>query len=814
MLKRTALDHSGFFRSLSWQTLGGGWQVTRRLFIKLSTTLVLGIPAAEFLSASTKPVSGLGLQGNEIEYPRLVKIRPDKAVLKWPDQTPRVLGVGDCYREWELVAIIGQPQPLAVLERDFSRCGILVYIGVHGRVATLRKAIGKMDNLSHWKTFSPQYFDRILSAQEDVLGKKALARGGEPSFESIVGLLPPLETYTFLGTKTSRKKVIVWPDGRLGVGIANRRLEKVLFDPALILKENLGERVRTKQGLIGGYLPIIDYAFRGDGAGVGWEEIGFTTSYDGSEETYVSLRPMKGKRTYYHLPDPQPLKDGTAFYHALLSTQQEWERFFTKGMQLAVPDPRVMESSKAAIVRALISEVGLHPKYGVGVYSAKEHDGFPPTTILLNLCLLDWGFIREAKARLAYYLTHFVKQDGTFDYYGPAISEYGQTLAVAARYMQVTQDNTWLRENLPALRRIGDSLIAQMEASRKRNSPNTPYYGLLWGAGEADTRKDKRYYFSSDVWCWRGLVELGRIFKQKGQRAGGVAVTELGKRWLKEAAEFQQVVQVALRRAFEKNTSPPFLPPAVGVARPFQSMTESRFASYTNYRYWLEMLSPGMLAPGLRNAIIAYRTTHGGEMAGTTRFEEALDDWPYANYAWGLLEADQIEHYLLGFYGHMAFHQTPGTFTAYESVKVRGGSTRDYNSDYCVPSQLVVPQLLRWMVAWEPWGKQELWLARAVPRKWFDRGFSANRVPTRWGAVNLKVGRDTKGLTAKVELAPPHPELKVYLRLRPTQRKNNRNVTVEGAKNWKWDANKEVVELWGSWQKAIIHMVGDKRVAS
>jgi hypothetical protein len=238
----------------------------------------------------------------------------------------------------------------------------------------------------------------------------------------------------------------------------------------------------------------------------------------------------------------------------------------------------------------------------------------------------------------------------------------------------------------------------------------------------------------------------------------------------------------------------------------FGRMTENEFASYTNYRYWLEMLSPGMLPPEMRDAIITYRTSHGGEVAGTTRLEDVLDDWPYANYAWGLLEADQTKHYLLGFYGHLAYHQTPGTFTAYESVAIKGDSKRDYASDYCVPAQLVIPQLLRWMITWEPWDKQELWLARAVPKRWFERGFSASRVPTRWGTVDLEVVPVEKGLRAQVELASPHPELSVHLRLRPTLAGGKPNVTVEGTDNWKWDANQEVVNLWGSWKRVTINV--------
>jgi hypothetical protein len=39
------------------------------------------------------------------------------------------------------------------------------------------------------------------------------------------------------------------------------------------------------------------------------------------------------------------------------------------------------------------------------LYRANEHDTFPPATILLNLCLLDWGFTGEVKAGLGYYLS-------------------------------------------------------------------------------------------------------------------------------------------------------------------------------------------------------------------------------------------------------------------------------------------------------------------------------------------------------------------------------------------------------------------------
>ena len=742
-------------------------------------------------------------ENRTIVWPRLVELHANVAVLEWPGEPSRALGAGDRYGEWELVGIITQPTPLAVVERDFARWGVLGYVGTNGPVATLRKAIGKLNNLRHDNAFPPGYFDRILAAQEDVLGQEILASGEDPSYEAAARLLPPLEAYTFLGTTTSRQKVIVWPDGRLGFGVRDRRLAEVLFDPRTVLGNSTSASATTQQGLVGGYLSVIDYGFFDVTAHSGWEEMAFSTGQD-ELATYVCLRPAEGKRAYWRLPGPQPMKDGSKFYRALLSLQREWEKFFAEGMQIKLPDARVDDASHAALVRALISEVGLHPKYGAGAYWAEQHDTFPPTIILLNQCLLDWGFEEEVKTRLGYYLSHYVKPDGTFDYYGPAISEYGQMLALAARYVRVTGDTDWLRQCLPALRRIADSLRAQMEASRKRLPPESPYYGLLFGSAEADTRKDTRFYFSGDVWCWRGLVELGELLSDEGHTAGDAALAQLGKSMLGEAATFQGNVQAALLRALRKDTAPPFLAPVAGLEVPFGRMTESQLSSYTNYRYWPEMLSAGMLTPEMRDAIVAYRATHGGELAATTRFEHVLDDWPYAHYAWGLVESGQTAHYLLGFFGHLAFHQTPGTFTAYESVAIKGDGTRDYSSDYCVPAQLVAPQLLRWMLVWEPWDKQELWLARAAPAKWFERGFSAHRVPTKWGVVSFEVAPLPQALTAQIELESPHPDLKVFLRLPPTPAGKAPKVTVSGTSNWKWDASREAIELGGSWKKVTI----------
>jgi hypothetical protein len=93
-----------------------------------------------------------------------------------------------------------------------------------------------------------------------------------------------------------------------------------------------------------------------------------------------------------------------------------------------------------------------------------------------------------------------------------------------------------------------------------------------------------------------------------------------------------------------------------------------------------------------------------------------------------------------------------------------------------------------------------------VPKKWYASGFSARRIPTRWGGVNFEVVPVGKELRAQVELASPHPELRVHVRFHPTQAGVAPRITVDGTKNWKWDVGQEAVELRGTWKRVTISL--------
>jgi hypothetical protein len=126
-------------------------------------------------------------------------------------------------------------------------------------------------------------------------------------------------------------------------------------------------------------------------------------------------------------------------------------------------------------------------------------------------------------------------------------------------------------------------------------------------------------------------------------------------------------------------------------------------ASYTNYRFYPEMLSSGILDKETALHIINYRKNFGGDFHGATAFRifrdfppyfQCLDDWPLYNYLKGLIIYNQEDEFIRILAGHMALHQSRGTFFAPEM------SFRDkLDSTHCVPSQLIVPLAISYLLS-------------------------------------------------------------------------------------------------------------------
>ncbi len=386
------------------------------------------------------------------------------------------------------------------------------------------------------------------------------------------------------------------------------------------------------------------------------------------------------------------------FMKGVIAMEREWNAFFAGVHEPAPLAGERPEAWRATIVQGLLAGCGKHPKYGIGSYHDRLHDGFPPTAIHATGLLLEMGKTELAAQRLGYYLDRFVMEDGRIDYFGPSIAEYGMLLELAARCVTDASDAAadWLARHGDAVLRIVRLLIRSGNPLLPPTDEHFP--DLIVGVPEADTQDRPAIYTHNNAWAVRGL----KAWSHAARRHGRLECEA-------ECALEAQRLATALRNALEAHRLPDGLPPyRLPSEEDIASFQETRDATYANYRYYLELLESGVLTRAEALAVIHAREERDGETEGMTRFHFGLcfpslkhlachcaDNWPIASYGIALArlgETTRLERIL---HAHYLHHQSRDTFTAYESVELESkGPVRHAVTDWCVPAQLAYPRLL------------------------------------------------------------------------------------------------------------------------
>jgi hypothetical protein len=321
---------------------------------------------------------------------------------------------------------------------------------------------------------------------------------------------------------------------------------------------------------------------------------------------------------------------------------------------------------------------GDHPKYGLKEYARTRHDGFPPTIIAAVDALSGWGLHARAAQLFRYWVGYFVQPDGTIRYEGTSLAELGQLLHTAALLDERSGPQGWWSESSEKLQAIANRLLRLCaEAERSED-------GLLVGVPEDDERDKPARYFHNNAWVSTGLLRWAGL-AEKHQKAN---TNELRAR----AETLKQRTLAAIQRTWPEDPADWWLPPQVEKLERPRAITESRIGSYTNYRYWPELLSSGILPAPLANRVVDARLHGGGQFCGVTRFSGWLDDWPLADYLYALSALGRKNDFLLSLYGHVAYHQAEGHLTAYEQVTFPPGGEK---APYCLPCQLVAARAAR-----------------------------------------------------------------------------------------------------------------------
>ena len=536
-------------------------------------------------------------------------------------------------------------------------------------------------------------------------------------FAEVCSAVPQPNSFDLIGTEKSPWKPLVNEKGVITLESQYvtpgsepdplrdvRRTLLTLFDPETA---DLGKFVRPlSHDCLDGWLPVSRVRFTTSR----FPEAELLALVD--DEDALQVRAVCGSETFFYRiplpssqnpaellrmepPVPARLPDGSWFDRALKALKTHWQSKFAAVLDWDFPHPHLKNGILAALVKTFITQYDGALRYGATRYYCDEGrcaESFPPTVLTAFEGAFFYGLEADAFHFLGRFIGDFVSADGTILHRGngASLSEHGMLLALFAQAKRQTADETFFREYGPPIRQVALRLCRLTEEAAPE---------LVRGCPEDDLRNaPPRQWFSSNLWIARGLLEYARTFP-------GVIPEE------KAAAFADRAVRRCCGSAVPCPDGEVFLPPCAEYRIPFSDMNDfiavapgddiHSLASYTNYRIYPEMLSSGLLPPETARQIIAFRRARGGDFHGATAFRifrdfppyaRCLDDWPLYNMLSGLRIYGDHAEFIRLLAGHLALHQSRGTFFAPEM------SFRDrLDSTACIPSQMTLPLAVRYL---------------------------------------------------------------------------------------------------------------------
>ena len=614
--------------------------------------------------------------------------------------------------------------------------------------------------------------EEITRSGSDLLAQKLLA-DGEVASSMVNGILPSIEKgrYYFLSGRASWHGLILYPDGRVvPQERESLRNPTALFSP---LEEDaaLGA-LSPVQTLLDGWIPIVNSIHKKAAHSL---EITYFVEYgdpDADPQLWVrAVRDLPGVREEkcYVVSRSRPIRKRQIsceeFEEVRSTTEQEWRRLASGFNNFNLPDKQLELSLKAMLCNFFSTFSGNHAHYGHLFYGREIHDNFPPNYLSAIETCHVLGMTQHAWHMLDHLLQFcidingkFYYRQGIYDFNGAAGTEYGKLLWLIDQLYDSCPDVYAVACYSDKIKRIADYLISQISPE-----PLADGKYLLRMCAEADTRSRIHAYTSNNLWAVNGLRAVSHLFWKWGDAGYG------------KYAQIAEKLYASIRAALDELS----IPYAKGRLVPFQigydplplslsncrdttaEISDAAFDSYlsqtdfesertsqqdysentyANYRYYLEMLSSGLLKREEEKAIVHLRENFGGELLGMTRLYERLDDWTADNYARYLLTNDRMDKYLLLYYAHFYYHGNPNMGVYYEQVTFDGSV---FAPD-CVPSLLLIPLMTAWMFCFEPIGENAVYLLRAVPAEWYTgkKEFEAQNLKTTNGDINLEITVD------------------------------------------------------------------------
>jgi hypothetical protein len=309
--------------------------------------------------------------------------------------------------------------------------------------------------------------------------------------------------------------------------------------------------------------------------------------------------------------------------------------------------------------------------------------------------------------------------------------------------------------------------------------PDSKLYPVEQYAG--DLTNDMVQSLHSNAAGWRAIRDMSVVLEDIGEK-------DLAAKCRADADAFRPVILSALGKSIDRSVDPPFIPIALfGKEKPYQHIVESRRGSYYNIQ--TRMLIGSAVFPyddKYTDDLIRYIRERGGLCMGLSRNHPSADTWwvyPRGindlygmRYGLLMLQRDEVDQALVGFYGKLAQGFTRDTFICGEGsmiVPVYGNGRQFYLPPNSAGNAHYL-QLLRYMLVQDydlddDARPETLRLLFGTPRRWLEDGktIKIERAATTFGEVSAVVqSRLNDGeVTAELKL-PAKAPTKTLLRLR------------------------------------------------
>lgn len=468
---------------------------------------------------------------------------------------------------------------------------------------------------------------------------------------------------------------------------------------------------------------------------------------------------------------PDRMANATGFYSNLVRVKKYWEReLAAEGMMsLVLPETSASNTTNGtwlynqatfSIVRSMISRDDTwHPRYGVlPGYGISLQDGFQDVFTSTATAALEWGAFPYARGVIDNQLKYYVRSNGMITYRAEELAQSGRMLTIIALYKSYTGDTDLLLTHFDKIKALAEWLLYRYETSLK-NFPDAadPRHGIVEGGDEGDgfvAHYEKygstplQHMYACAANTYRGLTDMARVWEAVAKVTPGTQ-GEMIAQHAKELNDAAVTMLPQIQRSINKTTfetgnprAPRCIPSGADPA-PAGGTAAGVLGDFRGYN---ELMFAGVLSTRQADDVFRH-LTYGNESAlgtrpmtlGCTGYNNKCATYVAYGMAYGLLQHDMVERFLLHYFALSSFTYTRGTWTTPEASH----PDRDVGStDYVAAGVHTAPIYLKWMLVFEDVNMQRVWLGKALPREWLDGTagpVDVANATTRWGRVGYKL---------------------------------------------------------------------------